>query len=379
MTEIWVPYGPVEVSFDIKQENLSQILEPQPQKIGPEELEKTADLVSEDSVILLSGSTGTQKVLDVLLTRNKGIRKILHPKNLGALARRKAQEFMIEAEPLNFETLVDAGLVDGVPAMVPSQLKSSNKLLILTSLHYDPLYGISSSASDIVSLVPALKEQAFKRSMDEIPCIDTKSNASWYSARVLQSCSKINVLEVIEKTATGVLAAFYGDCESTHARALEFWTKALSIELPAKAERVIFGCGGHEGDRTLTDALARSFFQVVSKVALQDSEAKICMLAECSQGLGSEALLRFVTGKYEPRAKLDAVSYFDGLEVLLSFYKVQRDLQLSILTTLPNYYASKFEFKTIGGARQAPASLVQIGSRAKILVATDAATTYFAT
>jgi hypothetical protein len=195
----------------------------------------------------------------------------------------------------------------------------------------------------------------------------------------LQACNQIKVLEIVEKTSAGLLATFYGDCESAHERALEFWTKNLAMELPARAERVIFGSGGHESDRTLTDALARSFFQVASKVALQDSESKICMLAECSQGLGSEALLRFVTGRFEPRTKLDEVSYFDGLEVLLSYYKVQRDLQLSILTTLPQYYASKFDFKTIGGAREAPSALVQQGSRAKILVVTDATTSYFAT
>ena len=89
MTEIWVPYGPVEVSFDIKQENLSQIVEPQSTRISQEDLEKAADMVSEDTVLLLSGTSGTQKFLDLLLSRNKTVRKILHPKNLGALARKK--------------------------------------------------------------------------------------------------------------------------------------------------------------------------------------------------------------------------------------------------------------------------------------------------
>ena len=377
MTEIWVPYGPVEVSFDIKQENLSQILEPHPQKISQEELEKAVDTVSQDSGPLLSTTSGIQKVLDALLTRNKGVKKILHPKNLGALARRKAQEFAIEAELLNLESLVDIGLVDGAPARVPAQLKTTNRLLILTSVHYDPLFGLTGAASDVVSLITELKDQAFKRSSEELPCLPTKSNASWYAMRVLQSCPEIKVMEVVEKTTTGILSISYGDCESAHAQTIDFWTKALSIVLPAKTERVIFGCGGQENDKTLNDALARSFFQIAKNVALEDSESKICMLAECSQGLGSEALLRFVTGKYEPRAKLETLTYFDGLEVLLSFYKVQRDLHLSILTTLPKYYASRFDFKTIGGAREAPSSLVQLGSRAKILVVTDASTTYF--
>ncbi|MGI0090788.1 MAG: hypothetical protein ACREBS_03675, partial [Nitrososphaerales archaeon] len=243
--------------------------------------------------------------------------------------------------------------------------------------HQDPLFGLTSAPSDLVSLVGELKSQAFKRSLDEIPCPVVNSNASWYSTRVIQSCNQVKAIELVEKTATGVLAIFYGEPETVHSQVLDYWTKRLSVELPSKTERVIFGCGGQEGDRSLTDALSRSFFSIARNVALADSESKVCMLAECSQGLGSEALLRFVTGKFEPRAKLDAVNYFDGLEVLLSFHKVQRDLQLNILTTLPKFYAAKFDFKTVGGAREAPSSLVQQGSRAKMLVVSDASTTYF--
>lgn len=375
MTEIWVPYGPVEVSFDIKQENLSQILEPQPPKMRQEEIDRSSELVAEDTLLLLSGTPGTQRTLDSLLARNKGIRKILYPKNLGALARRKAQESAIEAEMLNLENLADIGNVDGSPASVPSQIKETNKLLVVSSVRYDPLFGLSSAASDVVSLRNETKQLAFGRSSDELPCQPTKSNASWYSTKILQACGS-NVMEIIEKTTTGVLCVSYGDCESAHSKAMDYWTKNLTVQ-QAKSERVIFGCGGFENDRTLSEALARSFFQVAESVAMQDSESRVCMLAECSQGLGSEALLRFVTGRFEPRAKLDAVSYFDGLEVLLSFYKVQRDLQLTILTTLPQFYASKFDFKTINGAREAPASLSPQGSRGKILVVTDASSSYF--
>ncbi len=374
MTEIWVPYGPVEVSFDIKQENLSQILEPQPVKIALERLELAVDAVSEDSVLILSGTSGTQKVLDFLLSRNKVVRKILHPKNLGALARRKAQEFGIEAEPLNLETLEDSGLVDASPAKIPLQLRSG-KVLLITSVHYDPLFGLTSASSDLVSLLPELKQQAFNRSLDDLPSTSTNSNASWYSTRVLQNCHA-KVLEIIEKTTIGVLAVSYGEPEKVHEEIANYWKANLSVNPPGKSERLIFGSGGQENDRTLSDALARAFFPVATSLAMQDSESKICMLAECSQGLGSEALMRFVTGRFEPRAKLDSVTYFDGLEVLLSFYRIQRDLELTILTTLPKFYASKLDFKTIGGAREAPSSIVQLGSRAKILVVTDASTTY---
>jgi hypothetical protein len=376
MTEIWVPYGPVEVSFDIKQENLSQILEPQPAKITQENLERMVDTISEDTILLLSGTPGTQKLLDLLLTRNKGVKKIIHPKNLGALARRKGQEFTVEAEPLNLESVVDAGLVDASAVRIPAQLKSG-KILAITSVHQDPLFGLTGAASDLVSLSPELMQHAFRRSVDDLPC-GAKSNASWYAIRVMQTCP-VNVLEIIEKTTSGVLSISYGEPEKAHQETINSWAGNLTITPPAKSERIIFGSGGQENDRTLSAALARAFFPIATTVALEDSESRLCMLAECSQGLGSEALLRFVTGRFDPRTKLDSVSYFDGLEVLLSFYRVQRDLQLTILTTLPKFYAAKLEFKTIGGAREAPSSIVQQGSRAKILVVTDASTSYFPT
>ncbi len=135
MTEIWVPYGLVEVSFDIRQENLSQVLEPAPAKIAPEELEITADKIVEDSVVVLSGSLGVQKFLDVLLTRNKGVKKIVYPKSLGALCRRKAQEFALAAEQLQLE---DRSTPDETPSEEIKQVMpsiGSEKTVLLSSVH----------------------------------------------------------------------------------------------------------------------------------------------------------------------------------------------------------------------------------------------------
>lgn len=379
MTEIWVPYGPVEVSFDIKQENLSQVLEPQHQKLSQEELDKKVlESSGADSILILSQTAGAQKVIDAILSKNRGIKRILHPKHLGALARRKSQEFMIaNVEPFDAESLAEAGTVDGTPSMIPVQLKESSNLVILTSVHYDPLFGLTSAASDLISLNPELKSQAFKRSIEELPCSPTNSNGSWYATRLLQASPNASVIEVVEKNPVGVLSFFTGEPEATHAKALDFWENALSVSIPTKYERILFGCGGLENDRSLSDALARSFFNIAANVALKDSDSKICMLAECSQGLGSEALLRYVAGSFIPGASLDSVEYFEGLEVLLSFTRVHNDLDISMVSTLPTYYASRFDLKTLSAARDAPSSVISHGSRAKILVIPDASTTYF--
>src|SRR5579872_5932784 len=142
MTEIWVPYGPVDVSFDIKQENLSSVLEPQPEKFSQEGVEMLADRIIEENLLLLSGSTGTQKFLDLLLSRNKGIKKILHLKPQGALARRKALEFGLAAEIVDTEKTENLGIIDGITCKIPTQLKNAGKVLAISSVHYDPIFGL---------------------------------------------------------------------------------------------------------------------------------------------------------------------------------------------------------------------------------------------
>ena len=373
MVEIWVPYGPVEVSFDIKQENLLEILDSQPRRLSQEDYEKRLDSVSAESLLILSSSPSVQRLLDTLLARNKAITKLYYSKNAGALARRKASEFGVQSDPFNFEALEDSGIVDGSPINMPSVLRHASKLALVTSVHYDPLFGISSGASDVISHVPSLKSEAFKRSVEELPVAPANSNASWYSIRALQTCPNIDTIEIIEKG--GLVNFFYGDPESVHSQILDQYLKSFAVTYKTKAERVIFGCGGQDSDKTLSDALARGFFNVLNNVSLQNS--KVCMLAECSQGLGSEAMTRFATGRFTPGARLDNVQYFDGLEVLLSFYKLQGTVELNLLSTLPNYYARKFDFNPVAGARDCPSSVVQIGSRAKILVIPDGTSASF--
>jgi len=375
MTEIWVPYGPVEVSFDIKQENLSQILEPSPVKLAPEELDIIADGVEQENLLVLSGTTGSQKFLDILLTRNKNVKKLIYPKALGALCRRKAQEFSLQSEPLSIENPPP----DGTPSKdigkyIP--LLELDKVLLLSSIHYDPLFGLSSGPSELIRLVSDLKKLAFAEFSDELPITPENTRASEYALNYFQSLPMLNSLEIFEKAGLGIVGTAMGDVVTAHSRSAEAWRNSLSITAP-KSERVIFGCGGGDNDRNLTEAFGRALFPVLINAALPDTDAKICMLAECGNGLGSEAFLRFVTGRLEPRSKIGGVEYVDGLEVLIAFHKLQGEFNLNILTTLPKYYASKFGLKTIGGAREAPTSLLQQGSRAKILVLPDASSSAF--
>lgn len=384
MPEIWVPYGPVDVSFDVKQENLIQVLEPSVQKLAPEELaQKISESValSADSLLIFSGSSGVSNVLDQILTQNNLISNLYYyPKSLGALARKKAQDHPGKIEKIDLlkgENLVETGeTVDGTPAKIPAEIKNSSNLLVISSLHYDPMFGLSSSASDIISSSKELKSESFKRSKGELPCMVGKSEASWHATRTLQTCPNVSSMEIIERKGVGILGIFSGEGESTHAKALEFWTRNLEVPLPSKSQRIVFGCGGADNDSSLSDSLSRAFFNVVANAVLPDSGSKVCMLADCSDGLGAESLLNYVTGKLSDPNISDG-EYFDGLEVLVSLQKLQKDLDVSLVSTLPKFYGEKFGFKMYNGAKDAPSTIFPHGSKAKMLVVPDASTTFF--
>jgi hypothetical protein len=383
LPEIWIPYGQVEVSFEIKQENLSKIVEPETlSKISKEEVENRVDSITCDTLLILSGTRGTEELLNILLERSKEIKVLLHTKATQSLARRKSAELSIKCEPFNSERLVEVGSLEGSQAQIFEQVKENQKIAILSSVHLDPLFGLSSAASELLSASPSLKEKAFFSSFDEIPCNSSfeKSSASKYATSLLQTCPSADVIEVIESARSGLLDFYYGDPESVHAQTIDFWRKTFRTNFDGKSDRIIFGSGGWDNDRTFYDAISRSFFNIACNlVAERGQKSRICMLAECSQGLGSDAFLRYVSGRLVlPGSKLnEEVKYFDGLEALLGFYKISSELDLSLVSTLPNYFANRFDFKPVKGARQAPAAVLPQGSRAKTLVIPDASRSYF--
>jgi hypothetical protein len=381
MPEIWVPYGPVDVSFDVKQENLIQVAEPSVQKLAPDDMaQKVSESIAlaADSLLVLSGTAGVSEVVDQILTQNNLISNLYYyPKSLASFAKKKAEahpDKVGRVDLLKSEVLVETGeLVEGRSSKLPGEIKSSSNLLIINSLHYDPLFGLTSAASDLISSNRELKSEAFRKSKSDLPCQVGKSEASWYAMRSLQTCPNVSSIEIIEKRGVGVLGIFSGEPESAHAKALDFWTSNLEVKVSGKSQRIVFGCGGGNNDDSLNDSLARGFFNVVANVTLSDAGSKVCMLAECSEGLGSEAMMNYVTG----RPNGSDSEYFEGLEVLLSLQKLQKDLEVSLVSTLPKYYGEKFGFKMYSGSKDAPSTIVPHGSKAKMLVVPDASTTFF--
>jgi nickel-dependent lactate racemase len=383
MPEIWVPYGPVEVSFDVKQENLISVAEPTVQKLAPEDIERQlmdSVAMSADSILVLSGTKAVSSMIDQIIAKSSLLRKLYHPKELTSFAKKKAQDNQGKIQSIELfknESLVNSGeVIDGSPVQIQEQIKTSSNLLVLTSVHYDPLFGLTSVSSDTVSSSKELKSKAFVKSKGELPCNPGKSDASWYATRLLQTCPNVSAMEVVERNGTGVLGIFSGEPEAAHAKALDFWTRSLEVPLPTKCQRIVFGCGGENNDNSLAESLSRAFFNVVSNATLPDAGSRICMLADCSEGLGSEALFNYVTGKLN-EGNLDESEYCEGLEVLISLKKVQKQLEVSLISTLPKYYGEKLGLKTMSGAKDAPSTVVPHGSKAKMLIVPDGSRTFF--
>ena len=99
------------------------------------------------------------------------------------------------------------------------------------------------------------------------------------------------------------------------------------------------------------------------------------MVAECSRGLGSDALRMHIEGRLPPERLQNPSIYVDGMEEILFLYEAQKRCQIALVSILPEMYTGLLNIVSIPsmkrsveyiqktqGARQ-KASVVSDGSR----------------
>jgi hypothetical protein len=107
----------------------------------------------------------------------------------------------------------------------------------------------------------------------------------------------------------------------------------------------------------------------------------VVLLAECSEGLGSEALKLYVTNRMNLDEFVKHGKYVEGLEDLLYLKKALQSYNISLISTLPSHYTeTKLGLRTFKKASDALDHMISnLGARAKLYVITDASNTLLMT
>ena len=100
------------------------------------------------------------------------------------------------------------------------------------------------------------------------------------------------------------------------------------------------------------------------------------LIAECREGVGSEAVQMFLSGRMT-ESYLSKGAYVEGLEEIPYFVELREKYTVTLLSSLPDLYAGgKLRFKTARGAGEALSKVFSsVGRGAKLNVVTRASET----
>ena len=373
MPEIWLPYGDVEVAVDIRAENLGEILKPNLPLLDQEAIvQQFSELpFSEDLVILLAdGGKPVHKVLQILLdvAKNKAstptLTVITSPRDYSST---KSLCGSLGANVVKAEGLFEFGTADGLPVLLPKEFSQHHSRIVLSSVGFDPLFGFTGGPVSIIKTFSQnMLPKAFKDASLSLPTPGSLTEAHDFAMRVGECLSNTHSVEVTS-SVSDVSAVHVGSLQDAHEKASKTLLSACSHLLNDAARAVVATPGGGDADSTLASSLT-CLWNVADAVR---EKGIVALIAECSHGLGSRALERYVSGRLKVEDALKEGGYVEGLEDLVYLLNLQQHKRLVLVSTLPHYYAENILGFQVSSKVDDALSYVlsNLGSRAKVLIA----------
>ena len=129
------------------------------------------------------------------------------------------------------------------------------------------------------------------------------------------------------------------------------------------------------GKDASNDNLGKSLSSLWNCSNIIQKDGLAILVAECKSGLGSDAIQQYV----EDRLTLDQLqnpsNYVSGMEDLLFLSEIQKNFQIGLVSTLPEFYVKKLNMISMQGIKYSMDYILKTqGARQKVAVVTDGAT-----
>ncbi|MGQ9469456.1 MAG: hypothetical protein ACUVTD_06485 [Nitrososphaerales archaeon] len=383
MPELCLPYGDVDVFLNIKAENLGEVLEPSMQKLDDKFLYEILDSIeiTEKSMMILSDlSKATLKALNSFIDlqiekgRSKNVIVAVQKNHLKVVKKALGEKFtniVAIGEPL-----VNSGIVDGFQVKLPRTFLEHRRMMI-SEVSFDPLFGFGGGPVSLIKAIdPKLVEEAFKRSFDENPKPGLDTNAAWFASRVAEEVGEFISIEILN-TKGEVSDIFLGNMIDAHSKASKKLYESAKKVLRQPARAMFISLSDPLKSLTLSSSL-KSLWNAIGGLG---EKGIIALLAECSEGLGSEALKLYVTDRLKLDEFIKHGKYVEGFEDLLYLKNALQSYNIILISTLPSYYSeTKLGLRTFKKSSDALDYIISnLGARVKLYVIVDASNTLLMT
>ena len=372
MPDIWLSYGSVEVAVRLKAENLAEEINKQASPMSADVMQETLGKIDWEGRTSIFSPKPSNSILEII---RRVIGEItvqgIDPANIivytdeGNISKLKKSLGNNQANISGIEKPTKRiGKIDGVEVKIPKILHEAKSRVIITDVGLDPLFGFSGGPASLVRYFggDAITE-AFRRRKNNYPSPGEESGPSLFANEFADFLSESISIEVLP-AKDGVSGIHCGNLVDAHKSASKQLIDTSRVSVKKDIRALIVSTAGYESDSTLADGL-KAVWNVVG--GMKD-KGHLALIAECSDGLGSEALKMYVSGRLDVKNLLKRGEYIEGLEDLVYIQTALHGSTLILVSALPDYYTEvKMGFHTCRKAGDALSYILSTaGIRTKV-------------
>ena len=355
MPEIWLNYGKTDIVLDIRAENLDQQLDSKGKQLSDSELgEKlgSLDMTKQIELVILNNSKSVQKTISTIFE--------------------KCEQKSLPKPRI----LADRAILPHVKSFLPEGIilsefsdenLSNSSLVFIGEMELDGLFGFETISTRLIKKLG--NEQmltAYQQRKGDLPAPGETIDNMQFAKKFTDSFEILGI--EISANQNGIVDLSIGHPSTTMNLSKSFGESATKqVE---KHRTMMISTGKDASNDTLSKSLS-SLWNCSG--GIRDNGLAV-LLAECKNGIGSEAIQQFIEGRLSLERLKKPAKYVDGMEDLLFLTEIQKKFQVGLVSILPEIYTKKLNMISFAGIKRAMDYVLKIqGINQKVAVVSDGA------
>lgn len=359
MPEIWLSYGSTDIVLDVKAENLEQQITPGGVALSDSEIEsklESVDLSKPTEFVIMEHSKASQKIISTIID-------ICNKKSL------QKPKFLVDKTNLHFIKSLFSDPTISISEFNPLQFSNTN-LVFIGEIEFDGLFGYDTISTKLLRRFG--KEnmlEAYEKREGNLPL-------PGYELKTMEVAKKftdgfeISSVELVSNQI-GIVDIAVGHPSVTFS--LSKSLSSIAVTQTEKNRIAIVSTGKEASNQTLSRSL-NSIWNCSNSIR---DEGLLILLAECKNGLGSEAIQQYAEGRLTQDRLKNPSKYIDGMEGLLFLTEITKKFNIGLVSILPQFFIKdKLGLLSFSGAKETMDYILKTyGDRQKISIVSDASHT----
>ncbi len=355
--EIWLNYGITDVVLDIRAENLEK------------KIDSEGAILEDTAINEKLSSMDLSKPMDLVVLHNsRAIQNILS--SLFSICEQKSHPFPNVLAEKKIMNQVKAGMPEGssINEFETDELSKSN-LVFMGEMEFDGLFGYETISTRLIKKFGQENMlSAYTKRKGNLP-VPGQPTDSFDEANKFTNNFEIQAIEIVANSK-GIVDFSIDHPSKTHV--LTKTLESIGVQDIERQKSMIISTGKDSSNFDLSKSLS-SLWNCAS--VIQNGGLAI-LVAECKGGLGSDALQQYIEGRFPLQRLQNPTDYIDGMEALLFLTEVQKNIQVGLVSILPEFYTKKLNLVSLSGIKESMDYILKTqGARQKVAIVPDGART----